>query len=293
MLFYHFQTYLHVYSGRNINFVCTHKRESMDTSKVERVDFYSKMLDKEMSMQIYIPVGYDKFSRLPVLYFLHGRSGDENLIFEINLNEKADKLIKEGKISPMIIVCPRMENSRGINSSPISKIIPNSVTDERKVYLGKYEDYFIEEIIPLIDRSFKTIAGKKGRYIGGASAGGYAALHNAFRHSDMFSKVGGHMPALELELDDDAKPFYGNMDVWNKYDPLYIVKNNNILSDIKVYLDAGDKDEGRFFEGCSILHELLKEKGIQSQNYVFPGNHNTGYIKQNIEEYLKFYGANN
>lgn len=191
----------------------------------------------------------------------------------------------------MIIVCPRIENSRGVNSSLICKEVPNPEDNNRITNLGMYEDYFIKEIIPLTDKTFNTIKNRKGRYIGGASAGGYVALHNIFRHQDMFSKVGGHMPALELKLEEDAKLYYKNIGAWEKYDPIYIVKNNNISSSIDIYLDAGDKDEGEFYEGCSILHKVLKEKGIKSQNNIFPGHHNVEYIKSNIEKYLKFYGC--
>lgn len=98
------------------------------------------------------------------------------------------------------------------------------------------------------------------------------------------------MPALELKLDDEDKPYYKDMAVWEKYDPIYIAKNNNISVDIDFYLDAGDKDEGRFYEGCSILHKILKEKSVNSQNHIFSGNHSAEYIQSNIEKYLKFYG---
>ncbi len=98
------------------------------------------------------------------------------------------------------------------------------------------------------------------------------------------------MPALELELEGEDKAYYKDMGVWEKYDPICIARNNNISLDINVYLDAGDQDEGKFYEGCSILYEILKEKGIKSQNHVFRGNHNVEYIKSNIEKYLKFYG---
>lgn len=163
--------------------------------------------------------------------------------------------------------------------------------DNRIINLGMYEDYFIKEIIPLIDERFNTIKDRKGRYIGGASAGGYIALHNIFRHQNMFSKVGGHMPALELNLEDDDKLYFENLASWNEYNPLYIAKNNNILSDIKVFLDAGNKDEGRFYEGCLVLYKILKQKGINSKNNIFKGHHNIEYIKSNIEKYLKFYGC--
>ena len=132
---------------------------------------------------------------------------------------------------------------------------------------------------------------RKGRYIGGASAGGYTALHNAFRHQDKFSKVGGHMPALLLELEDEYKSFYRDMNDWEKYDPLYIAKHNDISSEMKVYLDAGEKDEGRFYEGGSILHNMLKKKGVNTQNYLFPGHHNTEYVQSNVSKYLEFYGS--
>jgi Enterochelin esterase and related enzymes len=263
----------------------------MNKSKVEKVNFCSDVLGKEMSMLVYLPECYNSLTPLPVLYFLHGRSGNENVMFQLDINIKADQMIKDGEIKPMIIVCPRIENSKGLNSSLIYKEMPDSGNNNRIINLGMYEDYFMKEIVPLTDKTFNTIKDRKGRYIGGASAGGYAALHNTFRHQHMFSKVGGHMPALELKLEDEDKPYYKDMDVWGKYDPIYIARNNNIFSDIDVYLDAGDKDEGRFYEGCSILHKILKEKGINSQNHVFPGNHSAGYIQSNIEKYLKFYGC--
>ena len=66
--------------------------------------------------------------------------------------------------------------------------------------------------------------------------------------------------------------------------------NEMTCTDFKVYLDAGDKDEGGFYEGCLILNNILKEKGIESQNHVFEGHHNVEYIKSNIEKYMLFYG---
>ena len=263
----------------------------MNQSKVEKVNFYSDALGKEMSMLVYLPECYNRLTPLPVLYFLHGRSGSENIMLEIDINTQADRMIKDGAMKPMIIVCPRIENSQGLNSSLISKEVPDPGDHNRIINLGMYEDYFMKEIVPLTDKTFHTINDRKGRYIGGVSAGGYAAVHITFRHQNMFTKVGGHMPAIELRLEEEDKPYYKDMDVWKKYNPIYIARNNNISSDIDVYLDAGDKDEGRFYDGCEVLYKILKEKGINSQNYVFSGNHSAEYLKSNIEKYLKFYGC--
>jgi enterochelin esterase-like enzyme len=259
----------------------------MNKSKVETINYQSNILGKEMFLSVYLPQGYRQITSLPVLYFLHGRTGDENIMFDADINTTADRMIRNKEIEPMIIVCPRIENSRGINSSIICKEVKD--LHNRIINIGMYEDYFIQETIPFIDKTFNTINDRKGRFIGGASAGGYAALHYAFRHQDMFIKVGGHMPAIELKLEEEDKPYFQDVKSWRKYDPINIARNNNITLDIDVYLDAGDKDEGEFYKGCSILYNILKEKGINSQNYVFPGHHNVEYIKSNIEKYIKFY----
>lgn len=261
----------------------------MNNSRIEKLAFYSSSLNKEMNISIYLPECYSSESPLPVLYFLHGRNGDENIIFDIDIQSKADIMIKNKEISPMIIVCPNFENSRGLNSSLTYK----ETTDPfgRIINLGMYEDYFIKDIIPFIDKTFNTIPNHANRYIGGASAGGYIALHIAFRHKDLFSKIGGHMPALELILEDEDKPYFSDLAIWDAYDPLYIAKDLSSDSNFDIYLDASNKDEGEFYNGCARLHEILKEKKISSQNHIFPGHHNLEYINSNFEKYLKFYGS--
>lgn len=86
----------------------------------------------------------------------------------------------------MIIVCPNLDNSRGINASNEYKEVQGKYGT---VHLGLYEDYLIKEIIPYIDKNYKTICNRENRYIGGISSGGYIALHNGLRHQDLFSKI--------------------------------------------------------------------------------------------------------
>lgn len=259
----------------------------MNKSRIEKVIIQSKSLNKEMSMLVYLPCGYDEGETFSTLYFMHGRSGNENFITNIDLNVVSDRLIEANRIRPMIIVCPNMDNSRGINSSLDCKEVLDP--RNRTINIGMYEDYFINEVIPEIDKRYKTIKNRDDRYIGGASAGGYIALHNAFRHPNLFSKIGGHMPAVELQLEDEDNAYFQHEGDWEKYDPITIAKEMT-CADFKVYLDAGDKDEGGFYAGCSILNNILKEKGIESQNHVFEGQHNVEYIKSNIEKYMLFYG---
>ncbi len=257
-------------------------------SRIENFKIKSKYLNKKMAVSVYLPIDYDDKKSFPTLYFHHGRNGNENILFDAGLSTIADKLIKNHKINSIIIVCPNLDNSRGLNSSSEYREVKDPF--DRIINNGMYEDYFINEVIPTIDNKFKTLKNRNSRFVGGASVGGYIALHNAFRHPDLFSKVGGHMPAIELQLEKEDKAYFQNQDNWDKYDPIKIAKEMELL-DFKVYLDAGDKDEGEFYNGCSILDKILKSRGIESQNYVFEGHHNVEYIKSNMEKYMMFYGS--
>lgn len=232
-------------------------------SKIETIEFYSKALDKKMAVTVYVPANY--VDGLSVLYFMHGRSGDENIIHALEMQTVADKMIGEGRMRPMLIVCPRMENALGLNA---------------------YGDYFFDEVMPLIEQRYKTTT----RFIGGCSAGGYIALNYALLHPTMFTRVGGHMPAIDDQLDDEDLHYFGTHDVWEANNPLSIARQCSLPAEIAFYLDAGDEDEGGFYRGCALLAKTLKARGVQVENHLNKGHHSVQYIKENFEKYLLFYG---
>ena len=88
----------------------------MNQSKIEKANFYSNILGKDVQMSVNLSEGYNEITPLPVLYFPHRRSGDENIMFDLEINTKADRMISNGEIRPRTIVCPRIESSRGLNS---------------------------------------------------------------------------------------------------------------------------------------------------------------------------------
>ena len=163
----------------------------MNGSKIATVDFHSKALNKKMSMKVYLPEVHDRMTPLPVLYFLHGRSGNETTMFDAEMDAKADRMINEEKIQPMIIVCPRIENSRGLNSSLICKEVPDPVNRHWAINLGMYEDYFMREVVSFAERTFNTAKGREGRFIGGASRGVTPRFSMRFDISICFQKSGG------------------------------------------------------------------------------------------------------
>ena len=247
----------------------------------------SNLLGKTMNLSVYCPEGYESV-KLPVLYFLHGRTGDERLLQQLGMDKIADALIEAGEIKPLRIVCPNMDNSRGINSSDDYEAV---VGKYGTVHKGRYEDYLVQEIIPYVDRVFPTIRDRAGRFIGGVSSGGYAALSIGLRHPELFSKIGGHMPAIDLSFDAEDECYFADQTMWLKYDPITIAETVG-RNDLEVFLDDGKDDEGRFYRACEKLFRVLKQKGIHVQNHLLEGRHNGEYILSNLKTYLRFYGGN-
>ena len=234
----------------------------MKKSRIDTIEIQSKALGKLMAATVYVPA--NNADSLPVLYFMHGRSGDENIIYALNVQTVSDMLIAEGKMRPMIIVCPRMEDALGLNA---------------------YNDYFFGEVMPLVEQRYKCAA----RYIGGCSAGGFIALNYAFLHPMLFSRVGGHMPAIEDKLDDEDLHYFGTRDNWEANNPLFLARRCNLPSEMEFYLDAGDEDEGGFYHGCAQLFETLKSRGVKVQKQIKKGHHTVQYIQNNLEDYFMFY----
>ena len=246
----------------------------------------SRFLKKEMKLAVYYPDSF-KDKALPVLYFLHGRTGNETLLKWLGVDKTADVLIEKGEIKPLIIVCPNMDNSRGINSAETYQEVEGKYG---VIHKGRYEDYLLDEVIPFIDSTFQTIKERSARYIGGISSGGYTALSIGLRHQKLFSKIGGHMPAIDLSYEDEDECYFVDKDMWLKNDPISIA-GQFIFTDLRVFLDDGKEDEGQFYRACEKLSRILRKNGADVQNYLFEGHHSGEYIVSNLEAYIKFYNG--
>ncbi|MBI2931535.1 MAG: esterase [Planctomycetes bacterium] len=135
---------------------------------------------------IYLPPSYARNTRrYPVIYVLSGFTGTG--LSHLNwsawgetLPERADRLIAEGRMREAILVMPdcftRYGGSQYLNSSAT----------------GRYEDHLVRELVPWVDRRFRTIAHPEARAIMGKSSGGYGALAQAMRHPDVWRSVACH-----------------------------------------------------------------------------------------------------
>ena len=143
---------------------------------------------------VYLPPDYggSNLTRFPAVYLLAGFTGRGSFMtndtaFDEPIQERLDRLIATGQIEPMIVVLPdgftRYGGSQYLNSSAT----------------GRYEDHLLTEIIPHIDRAFRTRPEAAYRAIGGKSSGGFGALVHGMRHPGIFGAIACHSGDMSFE----------------------------------------------------------------------------------------------
>lgn len=215
--------------------------------------FYSKVTGSFRRMFVYTPPGYDKdfTTRYPVLYLQHG-AGEMELewIHSGKANFILDNLIAEGKALPMIIV---MNNGFATRPEQVG------VTLTGNARWSAFEEMLVNEIIPDIDSSYRTIPDREYRAMGGLSMGGMQTFSIGLKHLNTFSYLGifsgiptNYAEMLKVELEQGA--------AFNQR--------------IKLLWFGVGTDETSFFNRQKELRELLEKSGIMAQYYVSNGtNH--------------------
>ncbi|MDQ0091318.1 enterochelin esterase-like enzyme [Paenibacillus anaericanus] len=263
-------------------------------SEIQSLTINSVALGKTMRLNVYLPPGYSANETYPTLYMFHGFQGDENgWLNGLQVKETADDLLSQGLITPMIIISPQMDNSFGINSAS-QYSLENPSDPVNSLYNGRYEDYIFQDLIPYIDSHYSTVATKESRYVGGLSMGGFIALHSAFTHPDMISKVGGTSAAVILNdgslTVQQYSWLYPNEATRLERDPLALAQSQD-LTGMKVYLDCGSSDSYRFYRGNGQLAQILDQRSVSNEYHLYPGGHTFEYWKSNVRSLLLFFAG--
>jgi enterochelin esterase-like enzyme len=148
--------------------------------------FDSAYVGGKVSYHAYVPAAHAATdARMPVLYWLHGTAGGTAGIRP--LAQFFDAAIEANRLPPMIVVF--------VNG------LPRRLWADAKDGSSPVETVFVREVIPDVDRTFRTIAAREGRIVEGFSMGGYGAARLGLRHLDLFAGIsilaGG---PLDLEL---------------------------------------------------------------------------------------------
>jgi len=206
---------------------------------VARHIYHSDVLKGEREIFVYTPPGYNGKTKYPVLYLLGG-SGElaSGWTLDGRANFIADNLIASGKMTPMIIAMP--------NNQVLHRSDPKHV---EQTYL-LFENELREQIVPFVDKNFKTIADRKSRAIAGLSMGGRHTQVVGLNAIDLFSSF-GILSAGDLDTEKSNAVFLNDPKVREKVDYLLI--------------GYGSKETDAIAKRSAATHEALEKRGVKHE----------------------------
>ena len=261
------------------------KQPSQAGTRVQTVQFESKLVGKTLPYNVVLPVDYDqpsaKAKQYPVLYLLHGFTGHyDNWTTKTRLADYAAQYL-------MIIVTPEGNNGWYIDSA--------------SVHTDKYETYMIEELIPDVQRRFRAIATREARAIAGLSMGGYGALKFGLKHPQLFAFAGsmsGSLSAASLgekefgpgPIRDSLIQTFGPADsparLANDVPRLAREFSSQPKASLPyLYFDCGTEDF--LFKDNRDFVQLLVELKLPHEYRQLPGTHNWKYWDTQVQEVLR------
>jgi enterochelin esterase-like enzyme len=232
---------------------------------VEHKVLHSPSMDRDVGYNVYLPADYaESKRRYPVIYFLHGAGGTESSDaggFSGLIRKEA-----EAKHIPSAICVFPNGGMSGYRDNPEQKIMG--------------ETLIIKELLPLIDKKYRTIATRERRAICGFSMGGGGSIRLALAHPELFSAAASWAAAL------------GSRDA-AVTSPAALARQNvdKINGKVRFLLIVGDKD--LTYASHAPFIEALNELKVPYEYEVLPGvEHNLGkYYEQTGTKLVKFVTA--
>lgn len=232
----------------------------------------SKSLGMLRSVYVYTPPGYERMNaQLPVLYLLHGSGGTENVWVSVGAaNVILDNLIADGKTRPMIVVMPfgHPEPSPQVGRNP-------SFVRGTEAFAKD----LLEDVLPLVQRTYRVSSRADDRAIAGLSMGGNQATFIGFSRLDLFHSIASFSGSISLPASEVTAAALEN-EFGHVLDEA--VANNTLRL---VWVACGT-EEARLVAQNKLFSELLSRHGVKHTNTTVPGGHTWHVWRRNLRDLL-------
>ncbi len=244
-------------------------------ASVDSISVFSLSMKKPIKVLVIKPDNIPAGSKLPVVYLLHGYSGNHK-----SWLKDAPGLIQKAYENQIILVMP----DGGFNSWYFDSPVDSSY---------KYETFMIKELVPYIDDHYPTINKVSYRAITGLSMGGHGAFYLAIKHKDLFGAAGSICGGV------DIRPFPNNWDMSKVLGPLTTNKDNWDRNTVINMADSLKNGELRLIFDCGLddfflevnrnLHTKLTANKVGHDYIERPGMHNAAYWRNSIDYQLLYF----
>lgn len=253
-------------------------------ASLQTIQLPSKLVNATLPYNVILPPGYRAASttRYSVLYLLHGWGGHyTDWLTRTNVADYAAQY-------RMIIVMPEGHDSWYVDGA-------SGAND-------KYESYILKELMPDVDKRYRTIQSRYGRAVAGLSMGGYGAIKYGLKYPATFAFAGSMSGAFGVtrytEKEMGGKnwaPFLTTFGLvgseTRKVNDIFEITKGLTPARVSAlpyfYFDCGTEDAAQHFDRNRELSELFLEKKIPHEYRELPGEHSWQYWDQQVKEVLK------
>ena len=249
---------------------------SAQAAHVDTIQVFSPSMNKNIKTCVIVPDNYKKSKKkFPVVYLLHGYSGNYGTWVK-SFKEVLQQVDRYG----FIAIGVDGNYSSWYFDSPIDPTF-------------KYETYIIDELVPFIDKKYKTIASREGRAISGLSMGGHGSLYLSLKHQDVFGAAGSMSGGVDIRPFSEKwniKKRLGAIndfpDNWEKNTVVNLIELNQ-NNNLKLIIDCGVDDF--FIDVNRELHQKMLALKIDHDYIERPGKHNIDYWENSLKFQLLFF----
>ena len=239
--------------------------------------YVSRALGVSRTVWVYTPPDYDKGKDFPVLYLLHGAGDIESGWTMIGrANTILDNLIAEKKAKSMVVVMPLGHTIQSFWTGPaktvvdpvssvmragrtLDDIIATMMSGDGKGGLSPFGRDFVEDVMPMIEQTYKVSKKADDRAIAGLSMGGGQTINLALGKPELFRYVALMSPAASGRVAEYYPAIATNAGAYNKQFKLF-------------WIGVG-KDDTLTGPGDHAFVEALNKHGIKQTFVVTPGRH--------------------
>ncbi len=242
----------------------------------DTITLFSKAMQKSINCTVIKPDSYKKkTTRYPVVYLLHGYSGDY-----ANWVTRVPELKQYCDDYQILIVCPDGGYSSWYFDSPVDSTM-------------RYETHIADEVVSGIDQRYRTLPDRRHRAITGLSMGGHGGIFLAWRHAGIFGACGSMSGGVDInscrrqfDIGKRLGDTLVNAGNWKNLTVINLIEKKP-ADNLAIIIDCGIDDI--FYTANHNLHQKMLALHIPHDYTERPGRHDWDYWRKAVLYQLLFF----
>lgn len=280
--------------------------------RLRKVVHRSRVLQVDKTFHVYLPDGNltARGKQYPVLYFFRGHEDEwvnprqDGSRLRRTVIDVYEEQFRLGRVGPMVLVFPGIASTdNAVSGLLVNMRDPKRAERRGGIGSGRFEDYFVKELIPLVEKSYPVKQGGAHRGAIGFSLGGLMTAKIALQHPGLLTSVGAYDGTFIWHEPEDDRTirnhiFDAGFGVPRDFEfiaensPMHLLErvSKDQLSRMTWFVEFGpewaEPNDSNFYRGREFLRRLVRKGGRNIGGVVNDGRHNWATADHHVRRTL-------